>query len=124
MKQLFDLPEYDDAFSRFVHRAIHELIHRLFDPLWINRPYYFKQNAYEYEQEGESCCSEPVHLTTEGGIVRKVNASLIDEVLVSPHIHLEEAIAIRDVILEICPLVQAKISSLLYSGKPETRELM
>lgn len=53
-----------------------------------------------------------------------MNASLIDEVLVSPHIHLEEAIAIRDVILEICPLVQAKISSLLYSGKPETRELM
>lgn len=54
------------------------------------------------------------------------DASLIDEVLISPHIHLEEAIAIRDVILEICPLVeqQIKISSLLYSGQPETREMM
>ena len=28
MKQLFDLPEYDDAFHCFVHRAVHELMHR------------------------------------------------------------------------------------------------
>ena len=37
MKQLFDLPEYDDAFSRFVHRAIHELIHRK-DPVLSRIP--------------------------------------------------------------------------------------
>jgi len=99
---------------------------RLIDPLWINRPYYFKQNAYEYEQEVRFVIAcEPVQLAADGGIVRKVNASLIDEVLISPYIHLEEAIAIRDVILEICPLVeeQIKISSLLYSGQPETREM-
>ena len=28
MKHLFNLPEYEDAFSHFVHRAINELIHR------------------------------------------------------------------------------------------------
>ena len=32
MKPLFDLPEYDDSFDRFVHRAINELIHRK-DPI-------------------------------------------------------------------------------------------
>lgn len=66
---------------------------------------------------------EPVQLAADGGIVRKVNASLIDEVLISPHIHLEEAIAMKDLILKICPLVddEIKIASLLYAGNPATR---
>jgi hypothetical protein len=48
----------------------------------LNRPYYFKQNAYEYEQEVRFVlASEPVHLATEGGIVRKVNASKYEQLL-------------------------------------------
>ena len=99
---------------------------RLIDPLWINRPYYFKQDAYDYEQEVRFViASEPVQLVTDGGIVRRVNASLlIGEVLISPHIHLEEAIAIKDVIRRVCPFLgehQIKISSLLYAGDPKTR---
>jgi hypothetical protein len=99
---------------------------QMLDPLWINRPYYFKQDAYDYEQEVRfAIACEPVQLATDGGIVRKVNASLlIDEVLISPHIHLDEAIAIKDIILKICPFLgddQIKISSLLYAGNPATR---
>jgi hypothetical protein len=77
----------------------------MLDPLWINRPYYFKQDAYDYEQEVRfAIACEPVQLAADGGILRKVDPSLlIDEVLISPHIHLDEAIAIKDVIRKVCP---------------------
>jgi hypothetical protein len=99
---------------------------QMLDPLWINRPYYFKQDAYEYEQEVRfAIASEPVQLAADGGILRKVNASrLIDEVLISPHIHLEEAIAVKDIIRNLCRFLsddQITISSLLYAGNPKTR---
>jgi hypothetical protein len=72
--------------------------------------------------------SEPVQLAADGGIVRKVNASLlIDEVLISPHAHLEEAIAIKDIIRKVCPSLaerQIKISSLLYPGDPKSRMML
>ena len=101
----------------------------LVDPLWINRPYYFKQDAYTYEQEVRFVlASEPVHLVAEGGIVRNVDPSLlIDEVVISPHIHWEEAVAIRETIRKVCPFLgedQIRISSLLYSGIPESREMI
>jgi hypothetical protein len=64
-------------------------------------------------------------LEAKGGIVRKVNASLlISEVLISPQIHLEEAIAIKNAILKGCNFIgdhQVKISDLLYPSDPEIR---
>ena len=96
------------------------------DPLWINRPYYFKQDAYNYEEEVRFVIAcEPVQLEAKGAIVRKVNASLlIGEVLISPHIHLEEAIAVKNVILKGWNFIgdhQVKISDLLYPSDPEIR---
>jgi hypothetical protein len=70
--------------------------------------------------------ADPVHLENNGGIVRKVSSSLlIDEIFISPYIPLTEAIAIRDLIVEICPflsLKKVKISSLLDRERPEMRE--
>lgn len=98
----------------------------LANPLWVNRPYYFKQDAYRYEDEVRFVMAcEPVQLAARGGIVRPVNASvLINEVLISPQIHLNEAIAIKKVILRNWDFIEAhqiKISDLLYPNDPETR---
>jgi hypothetical protein len=84
--------------------------------------------AYEYEQEVRFVlAADPVHLENNGGIVRKVSSSLlIDEIFISPYIPLTEAIAIRDLIVEICPflsLKKVKISSLLDRERPEMRRI-
>ena len=102
---------------------------QLIHPLWINRPYYFKQKAYDYEEEVRLVFAcEPVYLALKGGIVRNVNPSLlIDEVLISPHIHFDEAKAIKDVILAVCPFLgshHVTISPLLFPGDSDTREKM
>jgi hypothetical protein len=98
----------------------------LTDSRWINRPYYFKQGAYNYEEEVRFVLAcEPVRLEARGGIVRKVNASLlVNEVLISPHIYLDEALAIKKIILKAWDFLgdhQIKISDLLYPGDPELR---
>jgi hypothetical protein len=95
-------------------------------PLWINRPYYFKQEAYQYEDEVRFVIAcEPFQLAARGGIVRVLNASLlVDEVLISPHIHLDEAIALKRLILRawnFIPDDRIKISDLLYPSDPEIR---
>lgn len=100
---------------------------RLIEPLWINRPYYFKQKAYEYEKEVRFVlAAEPVYLGLRGGIVRKVEPSLLlDEVLISPHIPFEEAKAIEHTIRAVCPFLgrqQVTISPLLFPGDPAFRE--
>jgi len=98
----------------------------LTDSRWINRPYYFKQDAYNYEEEVRfAIACEPVQAEARGGILRKVNASrLVNEVLISPHIHLDEAIAIKKIILKAWNFIgdhQVKISDLLYPDDPELR---
>ena len=54
-----------------------------------------------------------------------MNASLlVSEVLISPHIYLDEAIAIKKIILKAWNFIgdhQVKISNLLYPGDPELR---
>ncbi len=45
MKHLFALPEYEDAFHSFVHRAIHEFMHRK-DPVLENIRAEFTDNIY------------------------------------------------------------------------------
>ena len=54
-----------------------------------------------------------------------MNASLlVSEVLISPHIYLDEAIAIKKIILKAWDFIgdhQVKISNLLYPGDPELR---
>jgi hypothetical protein len=96
---------------------------RLTDSLWINRPYYFKHQAYEYEEEVRFVLAgHPDIIATNGGILRNIDASmLIEEVLISPHLHRDEAIELRDVILKACPFLEAHqvtISSLFYPENP------
>jgi hypothetical protein len=102
----------------------------LIKPRWIYRPYYFKQEAYQYEKEVRFvlASSDPVYLSWKGGVVRDVSPSLLlDEVVISPHIRFEEAKEMKGVILEICPFLkshQVKISPLLFEGDIEVREKM
>ena len=72
-----------------------------------------------------SIAGEPVQLEARGGIVRKVNASLlVNEVLISPHIYQDEAIAIKNIIHKAWNFIgdhQIKISDLLYPDDPVLR---
>jgi hypothetical protein len=88
------------------------------DLLWRDRPYYFKQEAYEYEHEIRFVVAcDPKTTGWKGGIIRHVNPEqLIEEVLISPHIYEEEANAIRYLVGQACshlPLGKIKVSSLL-----------
>lgn len=99
---------------------------RLVDPLWVNRPYYFKLDAYEHEHEVRFVIGcEPVEANFRGGILRRVDASaLMNEVLISPYVQLDEAFAIKSVIRKAYNLIsdeQIIISNLMYPGDPVLR---
>jgi hypothetical protein len=64
----------------------------------FSRPYYFKQEAYKYEQEIRFVVAcEPKSTGFEGGVLLKVDPKiLINELVISPHVVGDEAHSIRE----------------------------
>jgi len=106
---------------RYVPREEHAFGDANNDPDWLYRPYYFKHNAYSYEQEIRFVIGlYSGNTLRDGGALFAVNPEpLIEKVIISPQFRLTEARAFNSFLKNRHPDILVEQSPLLSVKEPE-----